>query len=68
VIDLAEKLGLDVSESRKLLKEARYQLLLAENSDGRGFVPHSSRKIYVATAAVRAKELAQKAAKAIQTK
>jgi len=64
-IDLAEKMGMDVSEARKLLKEARYQLMLAENSDGRGFVPHSSRKVFVATAAVKAKELAQKAAKAI---
>ncbi len=61
-------MGMDVSQARKLLKEARYQLLLAENSDGRGFVPHSSRKIFVATAAVKAKELAQKAAKAITKK
>ncbi len=68
IIDLAEKMGMDVSQARKLLKEARYQLLLAENSDGRGFVPHSSRKIFVATAAVKAKELAQKAAKAITKK
>lgn len=68
IIDLAEKMGMDVSQARKLLKQARYQLLLAENSDGRGFVPHSSRKIFVATAAVKAKEFAQKAAKAITKK
>jgi hypothetical protein len=68
VIDLAEKLGMDVSKSRELLAQAHYQLLLAENSDGRGFVPHSSRKVFVATAAVKAKELAQQAAKAIQKK
>ncbi|MFB0516200.1 MAG: hypothetical protein ACETWG_06315 [Candidatus Neomarinimicrobiota bacterium] len=68
VIDLAEKLGMDVTESRQLLEKAQYQLLLAENSDGRGFVPHSSRKIFVATAAVKAKELAQQAAKAIKKK
>lgn len=68
IIDLAEKMGMDVSKSKELLKEARYQLLLAENSDGRGFVPHSSRKVFVATAAVKAKELAQKAARAINKK
>ncbi len=65
IIDLAEKMGMVVTKSRKLLEEARYQLMLAENSDGRGFVPHSSRKIFVATAAVKAKELAKKAAEAI---
>lgn len=65
IIDFAEKMGMDVTQSRKLLKEAKYQLMLAENSDGRGFMPHSSRKVFVATAAVKAKELAQKAAKAI---
>lgn len=68
VIDLAEKLGMNVAKSRELLAQARYQLRLAENSDGRGFVPHSSRKIFVATAAVKAKELAQQAAQAIQPK
>ena len=66
IVDLADKLGMDVSVSRRLLEEARYQLLLSENSDGRGFMPHSSRKVFVATAAVKAKELAQEAAKAIQ--
>ncbi len=65
LIDFAEKMGKDVSQSKKLLEKARYQLMLSENSDGRGFMPHSSRKIFVATAAVKAKELAEKAAKAI---
>lgn len=65
VIALAEKIGMDVKEAHRFLEEARYQLLLAENSDGRGFEPHSSRKIFVATAAVKAKELARKAANVI---
>ncbi len=61
LVDFAEKMGVNVSKSRIILEEARHQLMLSENSDGRGFMPHSSRKIFVATAAVKAKELAQKA-------
>ncbi len=65
IVDFAEKMGLNVSESRSLLEEACHQLMLAENSDGRGFMPHSSRKMFVATAAVKAKDLAQKAVQSL---
>jgi len=65
IVKLAEKMGADVSKSLELIKEAEYQLMLAENSDGRGFMPHSSRKVFVATAAVKARELAQKASELI---
>lgn len=64
-ITLATRQGAEVREARRLLEGAWDQLLLAENSDGRGFVPHPSRKIFVATAAVEAVELAKKAVEAI---
>ena len=34
-IILAEKLGLNVNESQKLLEQAKYQLMLSEGADGR---------------------------------
>lgn len=67
-IDLAEKLGLDVTEARQLLDQAWHQLMLSEGADGRATNPPASRMIFVATAAVKAKELAQVAAKTIKKK
>lgn len=57
-IALAEASGIATKEARTLLDEAWRHLMLAENSDGRAFVPHVSRKIAVAAAAIRAGELA----------
>lgn len=51
--------------ARSLLEEAWDALLLAENSDGRAFIPHPTRKLAVATAALRAAELARESVKAI---
>lgn len=67
-IDLAEKLGLDVKEARQLLDQAWEQLMLSEGADGRATNPPASRMIFVATAAVKAKELAQASAQAIKKK
>lgn len=65
IITLAETQRLETRAARELVEQAWDQLLLAENSDGRGFEPHSSRKIFVAQAAVRATRLATQAIKAI---
>ncbi len=66
VVNLAEKMGMDVTESRKRLEEAWYQLMLSEGADGRATRPHSSRKVFVADAAVKAIKLAKKAADTIK--
>ncbi|MGE5585682.1 MAG: hypothetical protein ACM309_09180 [Bacillota bacterium] len=55
----------NVERARSLLEEAWDALLLAENSDGRAFIPHPTRKLAVATAAVRAAELARDSVKAL---
>jgi hypothetical protein len=68
VLRLAEAQGLDTAAARGLYEQAWEQLLLAENSDGRGFVPHPSRKIFVAQAAVRAGHLAEQAISAISVR
>ena len=65
VIALAEAQGLDTRRARALYEQAWDHLLLAENSDGRAFVPHPSRKIVVAQAAVQAVRLAGEAVAAI---
>lgn len=65
-IELAEKQGMNVKEAKNKLEDAWYQLLLSENSDGRGYNPHSSRKIFVANAAVKAVKLASEAVDAIK--
>ncbi|HHY47324.1 MAG TPA: polysaccharide deacetylase family protein, partial [Firmicutes bacterium] len=59
-IDLLGALGKDTGQAKAILEDAWLQLMLAENSDGRAFVPHASRKIAVATAAIKAGELARK--------
>ena len=66
LLSLAEAQGLATQAGRALYEQAWEQLLLAENSDGRGFTPHSSRKIFVAQAAVQAARLAQQAVAAIR--
>ncbi|MBE3574311.1 MAG: hypothetical protein IMW99_02455 [Firmicutes bacterium] len=58
---LAERLGLATGEAKAVLREGRRQLMLAENSDGRAFVPHPTRKLAVATAALEATRLAGEA-------
>jgi hypothetical protein len=68
ILRLAEAQGHDTTGARDLYERAWDQLLLAENSDGRGFVPHPSRKIFVAQAAVRAARLARQAVDAIGKK
>ena len=65
MLTLAERQGLDTAQARELYEQAWDQLLLTENSDGRGFDPHSSRKIFVAQAAVNAVKLAREAMQAI---
>lgn len=55
----------NLRKARSLLEEAWDALLLAENSDGRAFIPHPTRKLAVATAAVRAAELARESVKAL---
>ncbi len=65
ILTIAETQGLNTNAARQLYEQAWDQLLLAENSDGRGFDPHSSRKIFVAQAAVKAAELAKQAIQAI---
>jgi hypothetical protein len=64
-IILAEKLGLQVSESQKLLEQAKYQLMLSEGADGRATNPPASRKVFVIEAAVNATKLARQAVEAI---
>ena len=64
-IILAEKLGLQVSESQKLLEQAKYQLMLSEGADGRQGRPPASRKVFVTEAAVNATKLARQAVEAI---
>lgn len=63
---LAERLGLATDEAKAALREGRRQLMLAENSDGRAFVPHSTRKLAVATAALEAARLADEALSLVQ--
>ncbi|SMB97419.1 Glycosyl hydrolase family 57 [Thermanaeromonas toyohensis ToBE] len=58
--------GADVRSALELLEGAWEQLLLAENSDGRAFIPHPSRKLFVATAAFKAMKLAQAAIQALK--
>ncbi len=65
VIDLAEKMGLEVADARKLLDQAWIQLMFAEGADGRATNPPASRIMYVTEAAVNATKLAQQAADAI---
>lgn len=62
LVRAARAAGRDVRRAEELLGEAWGQLLLAENSDGRAFAPHPSRKIFVADAACRAAQLAARAA------
>jgi len=64
-IILAEKLGLEVSESQKLLEQAKYQLMLSEGADGRATRPPASRKVFVIEAAVNATKMARQAVEAI---
>jgi len=64
-IILAEKLGLNVTHSKKLLEQAKYQLMLSEGADGRATNPPASRKVFVMEAAVNATKLAKQAAEAI---
>lgn len=65
-VALAELLGCDVRDARRMFDEAKDQLMLAENSDGRAFVPHFSRKAAVATAALKASQLATGSISAIR--
>jgi len=65
ILTIAETQGLNTDTARQIYEQAWDQLLLAENSDGRGFDPHSSRKIFVAEAAVKAAQLAKQAIQAI---
>lgn len=67
VLELAGKQGMDVRGAKDKLEDAWYQLLLSENSDGRGYNPHPSRKIFVANAAVKATKLASEAVDAIKS-
>ena len=61
-------MGMDVVKSKELLEEAKRQLMLSENADGRGTWPDASRKIFVASAAVNAVKLAKEAANVITKK
>ncbi|MBN2413538.1 hypothetical protein JXQ31_17810 [candidate division KSB1 bacterium] len=65
---LAEKLGLDVANAKKILEQAEYQLMLSEGADGRATRPPASRKVFVMEAAVNATKLARKAVDAIPAK
>jgi hypothetical protein len=67
-IILADKLGLDVSQSKTLLEQAKYQLMLSEGADGRATNPPASRKVFVMQAAVNSSKLARQAAEAISNK
>lgn len=67
-IELAEKMGLNVSKAKKLLDEAKYQLMLSEGADGRATNPPASRKVFVMEAAVNATKLAWEAVQAIENK
>lgn len=67
VLKLAKKQGMDIGEAKDKLEDAWYQLLLSENSDGRGYNPHPSRKIFVANAAIKATKLASEAVDAIKS-
>jgi peptidoglycan/xylan/chitin deacetylase (PgdA/CDA1 family) len=66
VVGLARAQGANVQAAERLLEQAWDQLLLAENSDGRGHVPHFSRKLAAGTSALNAARLAQQASQAIR--
>jgi hypothetical protein len=65
-IQLARAQGADVRAAEALLAQAWDQLLLAENSDGRGHMPHFSRKLAAGTAALKAGDLARQSVQAIR--
>lgn len=67
-IELAAQGGADVSSSREVLEAAWDWLLLAENSDGRAFVPHPSRQLFVASCAIKATQLAKQAIDEIESR
>jgi hypothetical protein len=64
-LDLARAQSADVQAAERLLELAWDQLLMAENSDGRGHVPHFSRKLAAGTAALKATALARQASQAV---
>jgi hypothetical protein len=65
-LDLAFTADADTSAAEQLLEQACEHLLLAENSDGRGFEPHPSRKICVESPAVAASDAARTAVRAVR--